>query len=166
MNGDKLFYFIDKIFYFEYDNLYQHFIVAQKIFYIITILILQCLKIFIINKYSETYFLTVAMISDVFFFPLYFIEKFGIQKFPITTSSTFYLNIIFGVMNTVLLLIFNEIIELKFCGIEKNLNKNIEKRENIEMDTVNYMYKNVDNDSELDYDHSEKSSLSSTGYQI
>ncbi len=121
-------------------------------------------KVYIINEYSENHFLSVAMISDVFFFPLYFIEKFGIQKFPITTSSTFYLNIIFGVMNTILLLIFNEIIELKFCGIEKDLNKNIEKRENIEMDTVNFIYKNDDNDTELDYDHSEKSSLSSNEF--
>ena len=165
-NGDKLFYLIDKIMTFEYENMYEDFIIVQKIFYIITTIIVQYLKVYIINENTESHFLSVAMISDVFFFPFYFIEKFGIQKFPITTSSTFYLNIIFGVMNTVLLLIFNEIIELKFCGIEKNLNKNIEKRENIEMDTVNYMYKNVDNDSELDYDHSEKSSLSSTGYQI
>ena len=165
-NADKLFYLIDKIMTFEYDNMYEDFIIVQKIFYIITTIIVQYLKVYIINENTESHFLSVAMISDVFFFPLYFIEKFGIQKFPITTSSTFYLNIIFGIVNTLLLLIFNEIIELKFCGIEKNLNKNIEKRENIEMDTVNYMYKNVDNDSELDYDHSEKSSLSSTGYQI
>ena len=104
------------------------------------------------------------MISDVFFFLLYFMEKFGIQKFPITTSSTFYLNIIFGVMNSILLLIFNEVIELKFCGIEKDLNKNIEKRENMEMDQVYDIYKDDDTDSELDYDHSEKSSISSAEY--
>ena len=160
LNGDKLFYFIDKIFYFEYDNLYQHFIVAQKIFYIITILILQCLKIFIINKYSETYFLAVAMISDVFFFPLYFIEKFGVQQFKITTSSTFYLNLFFGVLNPILLLIFNEIIELKFCGIEKDLNKNIKERETIEMNSTKNNFEKDDDDENTDYyidfDNSEK----------
>ena len=160
LNGDKLFYFIDKIFYFEYDNLYQHFIVAQKIFYLITILILQCLKIFIINKYSETYFLAVAMISDVFFFPLYFIEKFGVQQFKITTSSTFYLNLFFGVLNPILLLIFNEIIELKFCGIEKDLNKNIKERETIEMNSTKNNFEKDDDlentDYYIDFDNSEK----------
>jgi hypothetical protein len=163
-NGDKLFYLIDKIMAFEYENMYEDFIIVQKIFYIITTIIVQYLKVYIINENTESHFLSVAMISDVFFFPLYFIEKFGIQKFPITTSSTFYLNIIFGVMNSILLLIFNEVIEIKFCGIEKDLNKNIEKRENMEMDQVYDIYKDDDNDSELDYDHSEKSSISSAEY--
>ena len=96
------------------------------------------------------------MISDVFFFPLYFIEKFGIQKFPITTSSTFYLNIIFGIVNTILLLIFNEIIELKFCGIEKDLNKNIEKRGNEDMDNAKDNI-NDDSDYNLGFEEEEKS---------
>ena len=150
LNGDKLFYLIDKIMTFEYDNMYEDFIIVQKIFYIITTLIVQYLKIYIINEYTESHFLSVAMISDVFFFLLYFMEKFGIQKFPITTSSTFYLNIIFGVMNSILLLIFNEVIELKFCGIEKDLNKNIEKRENIDMFQVNNICKDDDSVYSLD----------------
>ena len=87
------------------------------------------------------------MISDVLFYPLYFIEKFCIQKFHITTSSTFYLNIIFGVMNPVLLLIFNEIIELKFCGCEKELYKNIEKRKNLDMDIFYNIYNDEENES-------------------
>ena len=88
---------------------------------------------YIINEYSESHFLAVAMIADVFFYPLYMIEKFWVQKFPITTSSTFYLNIIFGILNATVLLIFNEIIELKCCGLNKNLKKNIEKRKDMEM---------------------------------
>ena len=96
---------------FEYDNMYEEFSIIQKIFYIITILIIQYLKIFIIYEYSESHFLTVTMIADVFFFPLYFIEKFGVQKFVITTASTFYLNIIFGVLNVFLLIIFNKLLE-------------------------------------------------------
>ena len=40
-NGDKLFYFIDEIMTFEYDNIYEDFIIAQKIFYIITTIIVQ-----------------------------------------------------------------------------------------------------------------------------
>ena len=133
--------------FFEYDYMYENFNIIKKIFYIITTLIVQYLKIYIINEYTESHFLSVAMISDVFFYPLYFIEKFGIQKFHITTSSTFYLNIIFGVMNPVLLLIFNEIIELKFCGCEKDLYKNIKKRKNLDMGLFYNIYNDDDNES-------------------
>ena len=110
------------------------------------LLIVQYLKIYIINECTETHFLAVSMLADVFFYPLYIMEKFGIQKFPIATASTFYINIIFGVMNTVLLLIFNEIIELKFCGFEKDLNKNIEKRKNLEMDIFYNIYNDDENE--------------------
>ena len=155
--GEKLFNLIDKIMTFEYDKLYEDFIIVQKIFYIITTLIVQYLKIYIINEYTESHLLAVAMLSDVFFFPLYFIEKFGIQKFPITTSSSFYLNLISGVMNALLLLIFIEIIELKFCGIEKDLNKNIEKRGTLEINLTNEFLKEED-DGDFDYDYSNNNS--------
>ena len=136
VKGEEIFYFVDKFMVFEYDNMYEDFGIAQKIFYILTFPFFQYLKIFIIKEYNETHFLSVTMISDVFFYPLYYIEKFAVQKFPITTPSSFYLNLIFGILNAILLLIFNEIIELKFCGIEKDLNKNIEKRENMEMNKI------------------------------
>ena len=144
---EEFFSFFDKLMSFEYDNMYEDFSVVEKILYIITYIILIYLKIYIINAYSETHFLSVAMISDVFFFPLYIIEKFWIQKFPVTTSSTFYLSIVFGVLNAVLLLIFNEIIELKCCGFEKDLNKNIEKRKQLEMKLTNSISKDDNSES-------------------
>ena len=143
---------------FEYDGLYEEFFIVQKIFYIITTLIVQYLKIYIINECTETHFLAVSMLADVFFYPLYIMEKFGIQKFPITTSSSFYLNLISGILNAFLLLIFIEIIELKFCGIEKGLNKNIEKRGNLEMSTNNQIFKDDDDDGDYDYDYSNNNS--------
>ena len=151
VKGEEIFYFVDKFMVFEYNNMYEVFDITPKIFYIITFIIFQYLKIFIINEYSETHFLSVTMISDVFFYPLYYIEKFAVQKFPITTSSSFYLNLIFGILNAILLLIFNEIIELNFCGIEKDLNKNIEKRENMEME-MNKMNANIIDKEDDDYD--------------
>ena len=132
-SAEEFFYLFDKLMFFEYDNMYEDFNIGEKIFYIITIVIFIYLKMYIINEYSESHFLAVAMIADVFFYPLYMIEKFWVQKFPITTSSTFYLNIIFGILNATVLLIFNEIIELKCCGLNKNLKKNIEKRKDMEM---------------------------------
>ena len=146
--SNTFFNFIDGLMIFEYDNMHDEFIIYQKIFYIITTLIVQYLKIFIIKKYSESHFLSVAMIADIFFFPLYYIEKFAIQDFSITTSSSFYVNLIFGIINPILLLIFNEIIELKFCGIEKNLNKNIDKRRKYEMNHT----MDIDDEDDLDID--------------
>ena len=156
--GEKLFNLVDKIMTFEYDDMNEEFIIVQKIFYIITTLIVQYLKIYIINECTETHLLAVAMLADVFFYPLYMMEKFGIQKFPITTSSSFYLNLISGILNAFLLLIFIEIIELKFCGIEKGLNKNIEKRGNLEMSTNNQIFKDDDDDGDYDYDYSNNNS--------
>ena len=132
-NSEEFFSFFDKLMTFEYDNMYEEFDIREKIFYVITSIIFIYLKMYIINKYTETHFLAASMISDVIFFPLYLIEKFWAQEFSITTSSTFFLNNIFGVLNPVLLLIFTEIIELKCCGFEKDLNKNIEKRKQLEM---------------------------------
>ena len=158
INGEDFFYFIDIFMVFEYDYMYEEFNIIQKIIYIITFIIIQYLKIFIINEYSETHFLSVLMISDVFFYPLYYIEKFAIQKFHITTISTFYLNLIVGILNSILLLIFNEIIELKFCGFDKNLIKNIEKRKNLEMNKDNYINKE-DDDSGNNSSFNEGSSM-------
>ena len=153
---EEFFCFIDKLIGFEYDNMFEEFNIGQKILYIITIIILIYLKIYIINAYTETHFLSATMITDVIFFPFYLIEKFWIQKWPITTSSTFYLSVVFGVLNPVLLLIFNEIIELKCCGLEKDLNKNIEKRKILEMHLINSLIKDdnsVTRDTTIDYEH-------------
>ena len=152
-NAEEFFYLFDKLMYFEYDNMYEDFDVVEKILYIITEVVFIYLKMYIINEYSESHFLAVAMISDVFFYPLYMIEKFWVQKFPITTTSTFYLNIIFGFLNATVLLIFNEIIELKCCGLNKNLNKNIEKRKDVEMKFAKENTFNTD-----DIDSSERNS--------
>ena len=58
------------------------------------------------------------------------------------------------------MLIFNEIIELKFCGIEKDLNKNIKERETIEMNSTKNNFEKDDDDENTDYyidfDNSEK----------
>jgi hypothetical protein len=63
-------------------------------------------------------------------------------------------------MNALLLLIFIEIIELKFCGIEKDLNKNIKERETIEMNSTKNNFEKDDDDENTDYyidfDNSEK----------
>ena len=99
-NSEEFFSFFDKLMTFEYDNMYEEFDIREKIFYVITSIIFIYLKMYFINKYTETHF---------------------------------FLNIIFGFLNPVLLLIFTEIIELKCCGFEKDLNKNIEKRKQLEM---------------------------------
>ena len=153
---DKFFYFFDKIFSFEYDNMYEDFSIIFKIIYIISILILQYLKLFIISEFSESHFLSVSMITDIFYFIFYLIEKFVIYKIPISTSITFYINTIFGIINTILLLIFNEIIEIKLCGIEKNFNKNIYKRQMDEKRNIVKYMKTIINNEEIISDKEEE----------
>ena len=127
------FIFWDKLLNFEYDEMYEEFEMSPKIYYIITLLILQYLKIYIINRFSENHLISVIMITDIIYFPFYCFERFYIQDFQIATYSTFYINIILGFINTFLMLIFNEILECKFWGLNTNLKKNINIRQEQEL---------------------------------
>ena len=70
------------------------------------------------------------MISDLIYLPLYIIERFVIQGFNISNIGSFILNSSIGVINVVLMSIFNEILECKFLGLDYNLIKNINERQN------------------------------------
>jgi hypothetical protein len=117
------FILFDKILYFEYDEMYENYDLIPKVVYLISLLLLQFLKIFIINKFTEHHLLSVIMIVDIIYFPLYLIEKFCFQQFRISTPSSFYLNASLGFINVFLMLIFNEILECKFWGLDTNLKK-------------------------------------------
>lgn len=147
INESKFFYYFDELLTFEYDDMYEEFPLYLKIIYVISYLILQYLKMATIDELSENHFLSITLITDVFCFPLYLIEKFFVQKFPISTSVTFYLNTIIGILNMILLLIFNEIIEIKCFGVEKNTNKNIDKRQQMEIELMNKDIKNLNNNA-------------------
>ena len=151
-NAQNFYNFFDKIFTFENEGMYEEFPINQKIIYIISFLIFQYLKIGIIIGFSENHFLSCAMIADVFSFPFYLIEKFIIQHFPISTSATFYLNTIFGVINAISLLIFNEIISFKFCHVDQNMKKNIDERQEIEIQLLNKDVNNMKNKNFDDLD--------------
>ena len=59
----------------------------------------------------------------------YIIERFVIQDFEISNIWSFILNFIVGVINVFLMLIFNEILECKFLGMNYSTIKNINKRQ-------------------------------------
>ena len=132
-NKNDYYNFFDKLLSFQYDLGNENFYLSFKIFYVITSCFLQYLKIVIVNKFDETHFLSTLMITDIFYFPLYCIERFSVQNFKISTVDTFYINVLIGVINTILMLIFNEILELNFCGCNKYLRKNIIRRESLEI---------------------------------
>ena len=125
--------FFDDILSFEYTYKPEKFEIWKKIFYVITLWFLQYLKIEVINRFSEIFLLSTLMIADIIYFPLYCIERFAVQKFKISTFDSFILNILVGIINTILMLIFNEILELNFCGFNKHLRKNIINREENEI---------------------------------
>ena len=129
INNDNSYKFIDGIFSFQYTLKPEEFHLIYKIIYVLTLIIFQYLKIIIIDKFSEMHFLSTMMITDIFCFPLYCLERFVIQNFNISTKDTFFINISITIINTILMLVFNEILELNFCGLNKNLRKNIINRE-------------------------------------
>ena len=76
------------------------------------------------------------MITDIIYFPLYCLERFGIQKHKVSVSLSFGFNNAVGTINMILMLIFNEILELNFCGLNEQLRKNIIKREKKETEQL------------------------------
>ena len=152
----QFFDFLDSILTFEYDNMLEEFEVIYKIIYVITLVILQWLKIYIINKYSENHLQMILMMVDLIYFPFYCIERFSIQNFTIFRYDSFVLNVIIGVLNTFFMLIFNEILECNFWGLNKGLKRNINKRKDKyidpNMDSISRM---SGRNSDLDDDTSE-----------
>ena len=128
-NKYEFFYFFDKILYFEFDEMYEIFHIAPKIIYVSTLVIIQYFKMYIINRFTVNHLLSTLMITDILYFPLYCIERFEIQKFGISNIITFCFNTLLGFLNVFLMLIFNEILECKFWGLNTNLKKNINKRQ-------------------------------------
>ena len=128
-NKYEFFNFLDKILNFEYDEMYEKFQIVPKIIYVSTLVIIQYLKMYIINRFTVNHLLSALMITDIIYFPLYCIERFEVQKFGISNIITFCFNTLLGFINVFLMLIFNEILECKFWGLNTNLKKNINKRQ-------------------------------------
>ena len=82
-----------------------------------------------ISQFTENHILSTLMIVDLIYFPFYCFERLVCVKFTITTPSSFIINSIAGVINFFLMMIFNEILELKFWGLNTNLNRNINDRQ-------------------------------------
>ena len=86
------------------------------------------------------------MITDIIYFPFYCIERFVIQGFKISTPSSFIYNSLVGIINTFMMLIFNEILEINCCGLNKHLRKNIIKREMSEFKNIKQNENNNEDD--------------------
>ena len=125
--------FFDSLLAFQYSLEPEEFSLVFQIFYILTTCIVQYLKIIVVTKFNEIYFISTLMITEIIYFPLYCIERFVVQKFQISTFDTFIINAFISIINTILMLIFNEILELNFCGLNKNIRKNIIIREKKEI---------------------------------
>ena len=69
------------------------------------------------------------MITDLIYLPFYIIERFAIEGFDISQKWSFIVNSIIGIINVILMSIFNEILECKFFGLDYNLIKNINERQ-------------------------------------
>ena len=124
-----LFKFFDNILSFEYEDMYAKFFIVQQIFYIASLVVVQYLKINIINHFNETHFLYSLMITDIIYFPLYCAERLLIQDFKINTPLSFFANLVVVIISLFLVLIIIEILECNFCNFNLNLRKNISKRQ-------------------------------------
>ena len=71
----------------------------------------------------------ILMMTDLIYFPLYCIERLAIQKFSVFRMDSFSLNVVTGILNIFFMLIFNEILECNFLGLNKDLKNNINIRQ-------------------------------------
>ena len=126
---EEFFNIFDKNFNFEYEFLNESFSILHKILYILSLVILEYFKIYTINQFSENHILSCIMIVDIIYFPIYCIERFAIQGFGISTPKCFWPNMVVGIINCFLMLIFNDILECKFWGLNTNLKVNINHRQ-------------------------------------
>ena len=139
---EDFFDFLDDLLNFELEDMLIDFGVFQKILYIVTLLIIQYLKIFVISLCTENHFLSVLAITDLISFPFYCIERFFIQDFGISNGTSFSINIFSGITSLIMMLIFNEILECNFFGLNINLEKHINERQrkdyllNLEQDNI------------------------------
>ena len=124
--------FLDNLLEFEYEDMYIEFGYFKKILYVISLLLLSYFKVYTINLFTENHLLSVLMITDIIFFPFYCIERFGVQKFGISTPKSFFFNITMGSANFLLMLVFNELLELKFWKLNENFVVNIDKRQQMD----------------------------------
>ena len=131
-NKHEFFNFLDKILSFEYDDMTDEFPIIQKIGYIVSLILIQYLKVFTINTFSQNHILSSMMVSDLIYLPLYIIERFVVQGFNISNMGSFILNSSIGVINVLLMSVFNEILECNFFGLNYNLIKNINERQNMD----------------------------------
>ena len=144
----KEFYdFFDNILEFEYDDMLDKFEAIYKIIYIITLVIFQWLKLYIINRFSEHHVQMIVMMVDLIYFPLCCIERLAIQKFEVfRLNDSFILNVVTGILNIFFMLIFNEILECNFWGLNKGLKNNI----NIRQGNDYRMMESIDNENDDD----------------
>ncbi len=146
-NKEEFINIVDFLEHFEYEDLNdEQYSFIQIIIYIISLITLQYLKIYTINIFNEKYLLAVVMITDIIIFPFYCVERLGVQKFNISTPSTFFINTALGIINAILMLIFIEILECKFWGLDTNVKRNIIKRQKIDYLISTEM--NTDNERE------------------
>ena len=133
-NPDEFYSFFENVLSFEYYYLNEPFHLVSKILYVLSFILLVYFKMYTIQQFSENHILSTLMIVDLIYFPLYIFERLVTAHFTITTPSSFIINSVAGIVNFFLMLIFNEILELKFWGLNTNLISNINKRQKKDYD--------------------------------
>ena len=135
-NKKEFFDILDNILSFQYEFTPEDFHIMHKIIYVSTLIIFQYLKVTITDNFGEMHFISSMTLTDILYFPLYCIERFAVQRYKISRVDTFIINSLTSVTHSISMLIFNEILELNFCGLNTNIRKNIILREQIDKENL------------------------------
>lgn len=107
------------------------FDVIQKISYIISFVGLQLLKLLVIKNYNVFHLFFSIIILDILYFPFYVIERLLLphhNKLKINNKLSFSLHSSVAFISVPLMLVFIEVLELNFLGLNTNIKKNIDQR--------------------------------------
>ena len=110
------------------DESFEDFYKWQIFLYVISLVLVQFFKLYVIKMFTAHHILCVFTILELLFFPMYLYERLCIQQFEIISPISFWFHLIVGIISVFLMLIFIEIIEINILGFSKNTKKNINVR--------------------------------------
>ena len=108
----------------------------QKIFYVISLLLVEFLKLIVIQNFSPFHIFCSMQLGDLLYYFCYTFERKKLYGLDIPSKTPYYLQGLFAILSFLLSFIFCEILILNFCKISENTKMFIRKRSNSDMNGI------------------------------
>ena len=106
----------------------------QKIFYVFFLLLVEFLKLIVIQSFSPLHIFCSMQLGDLLYYFFYTFERIKIYKLEIPSKIPYFLQGLFANLSFILTLIFCEILILRFCKMDENTKMSIIERSDSDID--------------------------------